>query len=135
MEKNYVPSFGDLDKLSNGDKAKDTLETYAGYDRWQGETEASMLFHISYGQIGRQGIAYVFILGLAALHSQIHKMYVYGTDQELRKSLEIAHNLHGQMTIVTLCSVAKEHKFTVEDVKTENVLSCMTYWIWLKKVK
>ena len=135
MATNYVPSFGDLDQLTSGDKAKDTLEAYEGYGRWEGESEESMLFTVSDGQAARQGIAYVGTLGLAALHSRIRRMHVYGTDEKLRKSLEIAHKLHGQMTIVTLCSVAKEHKFTVDRVKNQNHASRMTYWIWLKKVK
>ena len=129
-----ISSFGNLDQLASGDKANDTLEAYAGYARREAEAEASMLFTISDGQAARQGLAYGLTLGLAALHSRIHKLYVYGTDQELRESLEITHKLHGQMTIATLCSVAREHNFTVKDVTNRNDASRMTYWIWLKKV-
>ena len=134
MATNFVPSFGDLDQLASGDKAKDTLEAYNGYCRWEGDAEASMLFSLSDGQAVRQAFAYVGTLGLAALHSRIVKMFVYGVDQKLEESLEIAHNLHGQMTIATLCSIARGHNFTVKHVKKENNGSRMTYWIWLKKV-
>ena len=134
MAKNFVPSFGDLDKLASGDKANDTLEAYDGYRQWEGDPQASMLFSLSNGQVARQGFAYFFTLGLAALHSRIVKMFVYGVDQKLRASLEIAHGLHGQMTIATLCPIARDHKFTVKHVKFENNGSRMTYWIWLKKV-
>ena len=134
MSKNFVPSFGDLDKLANGDKANDTLVEYDGYRRWEGDPEASMQFSLSNGQVARQGLAYVFSVGLAALHSRIVKMFVYGVDQKLLKALETAHRLHGQMTIATLCPIARDHKFTFKHVKFENSGSRMTYWIWLKKV-
>ena len=123
MATNFIPSFGDLDRLASGDKANDTLEAYDGYRRWDGDAEASML-----------GFVYVFTLGFAALHSRIVKMFVYGVNQKLKESLENAHKLHGQMTIVTLCSIAKEHKFTVKHVKNVNNGSRMNYWIWLKNV-
>lgn len=128
-------AFGNLDKLQSGDRAADTLELYKGYYRWDGDSEASMLFTISEGQGFKQGFVYGITLGFAALKNRIHKMYVYGVDGNLKKDLENTHNLHGQMTIATLCSVAKQHKFDVDNVKTKNVASSLTYWVWLKKTR
>lgn len=127
-------AVGNMEKLQSGDRASDTLETYKGYYRWDGDSEASMLFSISEGQGFKQGFVYGITLGFAALKNRIHNMHVYGADESLRKALENAHHLHGQMTIATLCSVAKEHKYGVENVKTKNVASSLTYWIWLRKI-
>ena len=86
MADKFIPSFGDLDKLSNGDRANDTLETCRGWARWDGDSEAAMLFTISDAQGAKQGFMYGLTLGFAALHNRIHYMYVYGTDQKLRES-------------------------------------------------